>query len=567
MAVFKSLNMRLLVMLALPIFAFLVVTSILEYIYIRTIILQEWQASTSLRLERAAQEIDLRLRRLMTGMQAFAQTGGTPWGDKKQEWLLRELRSQAGVELVRLKWQEPGPAEASTTQGKAPPGTTPSRRIATVSPPQYLFSPQQDALVIRTELLGNKKQPLGQLEVRVRTNYLMRNLKDTGWEAGKLLCLVDAEGRYLAHPDPAMKGRHCLGETPDELELALLQAMQDNPSGTILKKSYFRDRVVGYYGLEQAPLAIMLHAYGSDLLQPFFRFRLYFFLSTILSVIGILGLIHWGMGSTVAAIQKLSEAAAEVAQGRYDLALPVQSDDEIGRLTRSFNDMVAGLQERDFISTTFGRYVDPKVAEDLLNCPVTASLGGKKRQVVIMMTDIRGFTPLAETLSPEILIRLLNHHFSKIIEVVHTYGGIIVDFFGDSILAFFDPLDAPLPPVIRRALKCALQIQTTMPAITAAHPEWPPLELGIGLHAGKVVVGNIGSETRTKYGIVGSAVNFTHRIQSQAEKGEVVVSEAVYRVTHAALDITRVITTHLKGIEDTVTLYAVQECQDPQADR
>ncbi len=251
-----------------------------------------------------------------------------------------------------------------------------------------------------------------------------------------------------------------------------------------------------------------------------------------------------------------------MAQGRY-ATLPIQSQDEIGRLTRSFNEMVAGLQERDFISTTFGRYVDPKVAGELLRCPVAARLGGKKREVVILMTDIRGFTPLAETLVPETLILLLNHHFSKVIEVVHNYGGIIVDFFGDSILAFFDPLDSPIPPVIRRALKCALQIQAAMPDFRTSHPEWPPLELGIGLHVGKVVVGNIGSETPTKYGIVGSAVNLAHRIQSQAQPGEVVVSETIYRLTHTVLDVTRVITPPLKGVEEPVTLYAVQECRDP----
>lgn len=477
------------------------------------------------------------------------------------------MQEQEGVKLARLTWKEPGSADDLTDGKKEKSEATTARRIITVSPPQYLFSPEQDVILLRAGLLGKKKQPLGHLEVEVTLTHMMQNLHNTAWKASKLLCLVDKEGRYLAHPDPRMKGRHCLGEYDDELEKALLQAIQKSPSGTILTKSYFKDRVVGYYRLEQAPWAIMLHATGRQIFEPFFRFRLYFFLSTILSVIGILALMRWGLGPTMAAIQKLSDAAVEVAQGRYDRTLPVQSHDEIGRLTQSFNEMVKGLQERDFISSTFGRYVDPKVAEDLLRCPVAASLGGKKRQVAIMMTDIRGFTPLAETLSPEITIQLLNTHFSKVIEVVHIYGGIIVDFFGDSILAFFDPLDAPLPPVIRRALKCALQIQATVPEVSAAHPEWPPLALGIGLHAGEVVVGNIGSETRTKYGIVGAAVNFTHRIQSQAEKGEVVVSEAVYHLTHAAVDVKRVIHAHLKGHEEQVTLYVVQEYQDPQPDR
>lgn len=549
-------------MLVLPVVVFLVVTSILEYVYIRTIILEQWQESTTLRLERAAHQMDARLDRLLRGMQAFSQTGGSPLGDKKQQWLLDNLQAQEGINLARLVWLAPGPGDAFIDSRHQQADAPPSRRIVAVAPPRYLFSPRQDAIVLRAELLGSNQRPVGHLEVEVTLPHLMQDLGGTAWKDGNQLCLVDGEGRYLAHPDPRMQGHHCLGQQDDELEKALLQAIQQQPSGTLLAKSYFRDRVVGYYRLEQIPWAIILHASGRQILEPFFRFRLYFFLSTILSVIGILAIIRWGMGSTVAAVKSLSDAAMAVSQGRYS-TLPVRRRDEIGLLTRSFNEMVEGLQERDFISTTFGRYVDPKVARELLRCPVAASLGGKKREVVILMTDIRGFTPLAETLSPETLIRLLNHHFSKIIEVVHAYGGIIVDFFGDSILAFFDPLDSPVPPVIRRAVRCALQIQTAVPDFRASHPEWPPLELGIGLHAGKVVVGNIGSETRTKYGIVGSAVNLAHRIQSQAQAGEVVVSEAIYRQAHDALVVTRVITAALKGIDETVTLYAVAEPRNP----
>jgi class 3 adenylate cyclase len=118
MFAFKSILMRLIVMLILPIALFLTVTSILEYVYIRTIILKEWQESTSLRLERASHQIDLRLSRVLAGMQAFAQTGGTPLGDKKQERLLNKLQAQEGVKTAGLIWKEPG-SETRTKYGSA----------------------------------------------------------------------------------------------------------------------------------------------------------------------------------------------------------------------------------------------------------------------------------------------------------------------------------------------------------------------------------------------------------------------------------------------------------------
>ena len=246
-----------------------------------------------------------------------------------------------------------------------------------------------------------------------------------------------------------------------------------------------------------------------------------------------------------------------MARGNYGEPLPVASRDEIGRLTAAFNDMVAGLKERDFISNTFGRYLDPEIARELLSRPEASRMGGEKRGVVILFADVRGFTPLAETLTPEATISLINRHFSRMIEVIQAYRGIIVDFLGDAILAFFDPLDGPMEPVVRRAIGCALKMQAAMAAENLAKPGAPPLRLGIGLHAGEVVVGNIGSETRAKYGIIGAAVNLSHRIQGQAQGGEVVVSEMVFHHCREILAVSRTFETALKGIAHPVKLYVV----------
>jgi adenylate cyclase len=170
----------------------------------------------------------------------------------------------------------------------------------------------------------------------------------------------------------------------------------------------------------------------------------------------------------------------------------------------------------------------------------------------------QGSTPLAETLSPEATLQLVNRHFARMIEVIQTHRGIIVDFLGDAILAFFDPLDGPMDPVVHRAISCALELQTAMQTENLADPEYPALHLGVGLHAGDVVVGNIGSESRAKYGIIGSAVNLTHRIQGQAQGGEVVVSEMVLHHSLATLAVRRTFQARLKGIAHPVTLFVVE---------
>ena len=223
--------------------------------------------------------------------------------------------------------------------------------------------------------------------------------------------------------------------------------------------------------------------------------------------------------------------------------------------------MVAGLKERDFVTNTFGRYVDPEIARKLLQRPEATRLGGEKREVVILFADIRGFTPLAECLSPEATIHLMNRFFSEMIQVIQQYHGIIVDFLGDAILAFFDPLDAPLHHTMRQALRCSLEMQQTMSKVNVSDAEMAvhPLNLGVGLHAGEVVVGNIGSENRAKYGIIGSAVNLASRIQMQAQGGEVIISESIYHHLHHDLVVKRGFEAQLKGIQGVITLYAIED--------
>jgi adenylate cyclase len=387
----------------------------------------------------------------------------------------------------------------------------------------------------------------------------MEEVLKKGWMMAQMACLVNDEGLYLAHSNPAMRDRHCLGETGNPLEKTMLKDMKKRPFGVIMGEGYFPEHVIGYYKLNAAPWAIMLHARGSQIMAPILQFRLHFLGGVVLCLLVILVLIRLGVKPTVTKIKEIARRAGGVARGHYGDPIPVTRRDEIGLLAASFNDMVAGLKERDFISNTFGRYVDPEIARELLSRPEAARLGGEKREVVILFADIRNFTPLAETLSPEAIIHLVNRHFSRMIEVIQQHRGIIVDFLGDAILAFFDPLGRPTRPSAEQAVNCAWQMQAAMVAENAANPDAPALAMGIGLHAGKVVVGNIGSESRAKYGIIGSDVNLTHRIQGQAHPGEVVVSASVFQLVEDMLTVRRTFAAELKGIAQPVTLYVVEK--------
>jgi class 3 adenylate cyclase len=396
---------------------------------------------------------------------------------------------------------------------------------------------------------------VGRLEVAIRFDYLMEDIIKLGWWQTEMACLVDDSGMCLA--DSMMKGRGQLGQTNDPLELAILKAMAEKPFGTLRGPGHPPDKVAGFHRIERAPWSIVLFAPGRKVLAPIIRFRNYYALGGSLCIVLIILLIRSVAGKMVHSIREISRASGNVAQGNYGDPLPQKSRDEIGQLIGSFNAMVQGLKERDFISNTFGRYVDQEIAKELMRQPEATRLGGKKREVAILISDIRGFTQLSESLNPESTVSMLNRYFSHMIEVIKKHRGIIVDFFGDGVLVFFDPLEGPVAPTIDRAVRCAMEMQNEMQGLNAEMNEedLPQLEMGIGLNAGQVVVGNIGSETRAKYGIVGSAVNLTQRIQEVARGGEVVISDSIYHYASKHLDIRKSFEVQVKGVQEKIKLH------------
>lgn len=194
-------------------------------------------------------------------------------------------------------------------------------------------------------------------------------------------------------------------------------------------------------------------------------------------------------------------------------------------IRKSIHQTLHHLRERDFVVGIFGRYLSDEIVDDILRSPEGLRLGGRRRTLTIMMTDLRGFTSLSESLPPESVIAMLNHCLASLTEVIVRYQGTIDEFIGDAILAIFGAPFAAEDDV-ERAVACALEMQLAMEKVNAWNQAqgYPRLEMGIGIHTGPVVVGNIGSEQRSKYGVVGSTVNLTSRIESYTVGGQILVS-------------------------------------------
>jgi class 3 adenylate cyclase len=216
-----------------------------------------------------------------------------------------------------------------------------------------------------------------------------------------------------------------------------------------------------------------------------------------------------------------------------------------------------------FIQSLFGRYLSDEVVAGLLASPEGPRLGGEQRKVTLLMSDLRGFTPLTEGLAPERVLHLLNSYLAAMADVILAHQGTIDEFVGDAILAIFG---APLarPDDARRAVACAVQMQAAIQELNRRNEKevLPQLEMGIAIHTGEVIVGNVGSERRTKYGVVGSAVNHAGRIESFTVGGQVLISDATLREAGDGVRVGSRLAIDAKGTRERIVVYDLRGLGD-----
>jgi class 3 adenylate cyclase len=248
-------------------------------------------------------------------------------------------------------------------------------------------------------------------------------------------------------------------------------------------------------------------------------------------------------------VTKPLDFAVVLARIETQLTLRRQKQ-EIEQLARDLE-----LRNR-FIQSLFGRYVSDEVVADLLASPEGTRIGGEQRRVTLLMSDLRGFTPLTEGLQPHHVLRLLNSYLGSMADVVLAHQGTVDEFVGDAILAIFGAPVARSDDA-RRAVACAVAMQEALAALNRVNEAegLPRLEMGIAVHTGDVIVGNIGSERRTKYGVVGSAVNHAGRIESFTVGGQVLISEATLREAGDSAQVGERLAVDAKGTREPIVVY------------
>lgn len=230
---------------------------------------------------------------------------------------------------------------------------------------------------------------------------------------------------------------------------------------------------------------------------------------------------------------------------------------EISRLQLELQHAHEDLRKsHNFIRKVFGKYAGGTLVEQVLQSPDSISLGGVSRDISIMVSDLRGFTNLSEKIPAGQLVDVLNRYFEKMIEIIEANDGLILDFVGDGIFVAFGALP-PYEDHAGRAMKCALAMQDALDRLRSTDPMigGNNLQMGIGIHSGDAIVGNVGSLKRMKFGAVGANVNLAARIESFTVGGQILVSTNTLESAEATFSTDGRLRVSLKGIDKPFTIH------------
>jgi adenylate cyclase len=295
-------------------------------------------------------------------------------------------------------------------------------------------------------------------------------------------------------------------------------------------------------------------------LAPYLRLERTYLILAIVGLLVSAALGTWIARGVSKPVLRLAEGARKIREGDYTHRVRMNQADEMGLLAASFNHMSEGLAERDQVRDLLGKVVSPAVAAELLRKDVT--LGGEEREVTILFSDLRNFTTMCEALSPQKMLGILNHYFTRMSAIVETHGGVVDKYVGDAMMALFG---APLvnPEDADRAMETALEM---CDALDELNRQWhaegrPTIGLGIGIHTDIVVAGNMGSQTRLNYTVIGDGVNLASRLQGLTKTPEyatrIIISRTTLAKAKGRYQTRRLGEVAVKGKQKSTEIYAL----------
>lgn len=290
------------------------------------------------------------------------------------------------------------------------------------------------------------------------------------------------------------------------------------------------------------------------------KLLLYGLVAFVISILAAVIFAYFLSKIVSSSLSSLNETVQNIGEGNFACRSSLRTHDEFNELSLAINKMAQGLEERERLKVGFARYVSHYAMEELLNLDKPITLQGERKKVTILFSDIRDFTSLAEELPPEDVLKLLNEYFEEMIEVIFNYGGTLDKFIGDGIMVEFGaPLEDHLQEL--HAVLAAVHMQLHLAKLS---DKWERegkkrLQMGIGIHTGLAVLGNIGSDRRMEYTAIGDTVNVAARLErfTKIIDKSIIISKSVYEEVKEHFVFEDLKELHIPGRKGIIQAYSV----------
>jgi class 3 adenylate cyclase len=296
---------------------------------------------------------------------------------------------------------------------------------------------------------------------------------------------------------------------------------------------------------QPGPLVVIMQS-QTRAMQPYRGIQIGLLVLGIIAAVCGIAISAFLSRSITAPIAKLAEGTQQVTAGNLDYRLDIRSDDEIGALAGSFNTMIQAMRER----ADMQKFVSLSTVEMIQSAAAKKTSAGEKVVLTIFFSDMRGFTSMTERLPPEDTVNLLNMCLSLQAGKVKKFHGDIDKYVGDCVVALFQGEDMEL-----NAIRCAVETHRALKELNAKDSGFAPIQVGVGIVTGEVILGSIGSQDRLDYTVIGSNVNLCSRLCSQAGPGETLLAESTYEIVKGLIAAQKIAPLTVKGFTEPIPVY------------
>ena len=371
----------------------------------------------------------------------------------------------------------------------------------------------------------------------------------------RMIFAVDASGTVIAHPDDKLTlGRKKLADSPIVKE-ALSSSQRVGGKRFIDKEEPF----IGAFGKTKYGITVISQVSERILLEDAEMIRHESFGLAAMAISIALFFIYLFAMTLTSPIEVLERFARRISKGEFEDRPVIKSRDEVGRLSRTMNEMVDGLIERDKAKNLINKF-HGSVGEELMKGEIER--GGSRKEVTVFFSDIRGFTSFSESHTAEEVVEMLNDYFSVMVAIVNRNNGIIDKFIGDAIMAIWGAFTDDPEQARRDAVRACLEMREALVEYNQRRIDAGKeiIKIGIGLHSGEAIAGTIGSDEKLEYTVIGDTVNLAARIEASTKAfgTDLLISDSLSEQVQDEFWLIEAGKAEVKGKSKPITMYKVR---------